>query len=117
VPDLLQISLGTTRGLRSSDAWFQWFVTQAGATIDTVGVLPARWLMATSTMAAAAAAVGRLVADVEGNAGRIGLHATADGVRLPAPKPALLAAVTSRNTVIIPIPSRVARIIWRIFML
>ncbi len=38
MPDLLQISLGTTRGLRSSDAWFQWLVTQAGATIDTVGV-------------------------------------------------------------------------------
>ncbi len=38
MPDLLQISLGTTRGLRSSDAWFQAFVRQAGATIETVGV-------------------------------------------------------------------------------
>lgn len=36
--DLLQISLGTTRGLRASDAWFQAFVTQAGATIESVGV-------------------------------------------------------------------------------
>lgn len=38
MPDLLQISLGTTRGLRASDAWFQAFVRQAGATIDTIGV-------------------------------------------------------------------------------
>jgi len=43
-------------------------------------------------LAAAGAAVGRLVADVQGNAGRIGLHATADGVRLPGPNPAVLAA-------------------------
>ncbi len=43
-------------------------------------------------LTAAGAAVGRLVADVQGNAGRIGLHATADGVRLPGPNPALLAA-------------------------
>lgn len=38
MPDLLQISLGTTRGLRAADAWFQAFVTQAGATIESVGV-------------------------------------------------------------------------------
>ena len=43
-------------------------------------------------LAAAGAVVGRLVADVQGNAGRIGLHATADGVRLPGPNPAVLAA-------------------------
>ena len=43
-------------------------------------------------LAAAGAAVERLVADVQGNAGRIGLHATADGVRLPGPDPAFLAA-------------------------
>ena len=43
-------------------------------------------------LAAAGAAVGRLVADVNGNAGRIGLHATAEGVRLPGPNPAMLAA-------------------------
>jgi len=43
-------------------------------------------------LAAAGAAVQRLVADVQGNAGRIGLHATADGVRLPGPDPTLLAA-------------------------
>jgi len=43
-------------------------------------------------LAAAGAGVGRLVADIEGNAGRIGLHAAADGVRLPGPKPALLEA-------------------------
>ncbi len=43
-------------------------------------------------LAAAGAAVGRLVADVNGNAGRIGLHATAEGVRLPGPNPALLAS-------------------------
>ncbi len=43
-------------------------------------------------LAAAGAALQRLVADVQGNAGRVGLHATAEGVRLPGPDPALLAA-------------------------
>ncbi len=43
-------------------------------------------------LSAAGAAVGRLVADIKGNAGRVGLHATAEGVRLPGPDPALLAA-------------------------
>lgn len=38
MPDLLQISLGTTRGLRASDAWFQAFVAETGATIESVGV-------------------------------------------------------------------------------
>ncbi len=44
------------------------------------------------SLAAAGAEVRRLVADVQGNAGRIGLHATADGVRLPGPSPELFAA-------------------------
>jgi len=43
-------------------------------------------------LAAAGAGVGRLVADIQGNAGRIGLHAAAGGVRLPGPNPALLEA-------------------------
>ncbi len=38
MPDLLQISLGTTRGLRASDAWFQAFARDAGATVESVGV-------------------------------------------------------------------------------
>jgi glycosyltransferase involved in cell wall biosynthesis len=37
-PDLLQISLGTTRGLRLADGWFAALAGQAGATIETVGV-------------------------------------------------------------------------------
>ncbi len=44
------------------------------------------------SLAAAGAAVGRFVADIQGNAGHIALHASADGVRLPGPNPALLAA-------------------------
>jgi glycosyltransferase involved in cell wall biosynthesis len=36
--DLLQISLGTTHGLRVSDAWFARLVEQAGASIETVAV-------------------------------------------------------------------------------
>ncbi len=43
-------------------------------------------------LAAAGAAVQRLVADIQGNAGRVGLHAALDGVRLPGVDPALLAA-------------------------
>jgi len=43
-------------------------------------------------LAAAGAGVARLIADIQGNAGRIGLHAAADGVRLPGPNPALLEA-------------------------
>jgi len=43
-------------------------------------------------LAAAGAEVRRLVADIQGNAGRIGLHASVDGVRLPGPSPELLAA-------------------------
>ncbi len=43
-------------------------------------------------LAAAGAKLRSLVADVQGNAGRIGLHATADGVRLPGPNAELLAA-------------------------
>ncbi len=43
-------------------------------------------------LAAAGATLRSLVADVQGNAGRIGLHATADGVRLPGPNAELLAA-------------------------
>ena len=43
-------------------------------------------------LAAAGAEVRRVVADIQGNAGRIGLHATVDGVRLPGPSPELLAA-------------------------
>jgi glycosyltransferase involved in cell wall biosynthesis len=35
---LLQISLGTTRGLRISDGWFAAFARQAGASVETVGV-------------------------------------------------------------------------------
>jgi len=41
---------------------------------------------------AAGAALRRLTADIEGNAGRVGLHAVADGVRLPGGAPDLLAA-------------------------
>jgi len=41
---------------------------------------------------AAGAALRRLTADIEGNAGRVGLHAVADGVRLPGSAPDLLAA-------------------------
>jgi hypothetical protein len=37
-PDLLQISLGTTRGLRASDAWFAALAERAGACVETVGV-------------------------------------------------------------------------------
>jgi len=38
VPDLLQISLGTTHGLRISDAWFAKLAEQAGVTVETVAV-------------------------------------------------------------------------------
>ncbi len=38
MPDLLQVSLGTTRGLRSSDAWFADFTRRAGVSIETIGV-------------------------------------------------------------------------------
>jgi translocation and assembly module TamB len=41
---------------------------------------------------AAGAALQRLTADVQGNAGRVGLHLAAEGVRLPGPAPDLLAA-------------------------
>ncbi len=37
-PDLLQISLGTTRGLRIADGWFARLAAQAGISVDTVGV-------------------------------------------------------------------------------
>jgi glycosyltransferase involved in cell wall biosynthesis len=37
-PDLLQISLGTTRGLRIADRWFAELAGQAGVTVETVGV-------------------------------------------------------------------------------
>jgi len=37
-PDLLQISLGTTRGLRIADGWFAQLAGQAGVTVETVGV-------------------------------------------------------------------------------
>jgi glycosyltransferase involved in cell wall biosynthesis len=37
-PDLLQISLGTTRGLRIADEWFAALVGRAGVSIETVGV-------------------------------------------------------------------------------
>ncbi len=37
-PDLLQISLGTTRGLRIADGWFAELAGQAGVTVETVGV-------------------------------------------------------------------------------
>ncbi len=36
--DLLQISLGTTRGLRLSDAWFADLVRRAGVSVETVGI-------------------------------------------------------------------------------
>jgi glycosyltransferase involved in cell wall biosynthesis len=38
VPDLLQISLGTTHGLRVSDAWFAELARRAGASVETVAV-------------------------------------------------------------------------------
>jgi hypothetical protein len=38
VPDLLQISLGTTHGLRVSDAWFAKLAEQAGVSVETVAV-------------------------------------------------------------------------------
>ncbi len=37
-PDLLQISLGTTRGLRIADGWFAALARQAGVSVETVGV-------------------------------------------------------------------------------
>jgi glycosyltransferase involved in cell wall biosynthesis len=37
-PDLLQISLGTTRGLRIADGWFEALARQAGVSVETVGV-------------------------------------------------------------------------------
>lgn len=37
-PDLLQISLGTTRGLRFADGWFAELAGRAGVTVETVGV-------------------------------------------------------------------------------
>jgi glycosyltransferase involved in cell wall biosynthesis len=37
-PDLLQISLGTTRGLRIADGWFAQLAGQAGAAVETIGV-------------------------------------------------------------------------------
>ncbi len=43
-------------------------------------------------LAAAGAGVRRLVADIEGNAGRVGLHAVAEGLRVPGPDPAVLEA-------------------------
>jgi translocation and assembly module TamB len=43
-------------------------------------------------LAAAGAAVAHLAADVRGNAGQVELHASADGVRVPGPRPDLLAA-------------------------
>ncbi len=43
-------------------------------------------------LAAAGAGLRLLAADIDGNAGRVGLHATAEGLRLPGPDPALLAA-------------------------
>ncbi len=41
---------------------------------------------------AAGAGLGSLVADIQGNAGRVGLHAVATALRLPAPAAGLLAA-------------------------
>ena len=38
MPDLLQISLGTTHGLRISDAWFARLAERAGVSVETVGV-------------------------------------------------------------------------------
>jgi hypothetical protein len=38
MPDLLQISLGTTHGLRVSDAWFEALAERAGITVETVAV-------------------------------------------------------------------------------
>lgn len=37
-PDLLQISLGTTRGLRIADGWFAELARRAGVKVETVGV-------------------------------------------------------------------------------
>ncbi len=37
-PDLLQISLGTTRGLRIADNWFASLAGEAGVNVETVGV-------------------------------------------------------------------------------
>jgi glycosyltransferase involved in cell wall biosynthesis len=37
-PDLLQISLGTTRGLRIADGWFAALAREAGVSVETVGV-------------------------------------------------------------------------------
>jgi len=43
-------------------------------------------------LAAAGAAVAKLAADLDGNAGRVSLHAVAEGVRVPGPDPDLFAA-------------------------
>ena len=75
---------------RSDVAWrgitLQAHVQGPFATPDANGELRVDGLDAAGT------AVDRLVANIQGNAGRIGLHAAAEGVRLPGPNPALLAA-------------------------
>ena len=52
----------------------------------------AKGILRVNGLEAAGAGVRRLAADIEGNAGRVGLYATAEGVRLPGRAPDLLAA-------------------------
>jgi translocation and assembly module TamB len=56
----------------------------------------ARGTIRVADLAAFGAKVERLAADVAGDAGRVGLHATAEGIRVPGPNPELLAAAPLR---------------------
>jgi len=58
----------------------------------------ARGTLQVDALEAAGAAVGKLRAEVRGNAGQVHLQATADGVRVPGPDPALLAAAPVQVT-------------------
>ena len=59
-------------------------------------------------LSAAGAAVGRFAAEVQGNAGQVKLHATAEGIRVPGPRPDLLQAapLTADATVQLDAPDR-----------
>ncbi len=59
-------------------------------------------------LAAGGATVAKLAAEVSGNQGAAGLHATAEGVRIPGPKPDLLAAaaVVLQADVRLDVPAR-----------
>ena len=54
--------------------------------------------MQVNGLAAAGAEVRQLAADLDGNAGRVSLRASADGVRIPGPRPDLLAGAPLQLT-------------------